>query len=650
MRRSVSMSSSSPFTLPPNPNLEHLRNQAKNLLKAFKERDSDIPPRLRRSISEMADLSDAEVFRSRFALKGARRVIAREYGFTEWTDLKREVETAPVQDDLDTNTAHEHNQAARASLALGDLAGARRSVDVLWELAKQTPDAMSEDGQSILWEANLLKGVIAYAEGEWRIAKVHFRYCDENLTGHRDEWGLHAAWAILENEVGHRAEARRRLKAVTDGSDSERLSMASFISASIGRTTENARMLDAAERLGRETLGIGGVSNHVEAGARTALAFVAVEHGDRESAREQYEALLPYRGVMANGHPPVTDRVLGMLAQTLGRIDDAASHFEDALAFCRDRFHGEQGHVSYEYAVLLLARRGSGDREQAIELMFDAYAKCHWVSHDRMGPLHKRVMDWQKAEGWRYAARELHLSIKEGRFDEYLRRHRFTPEQMNRRHIYGSSVITAAALTRDPATGKRGRDKQVLQALIDAGAEFDIIGAVAWGLNERVEELLDDDPALVNIKLGFNTLMDVAFQFDQLETAKLLMKRGYRLPIPMGGDDEWIRWAVGQGANVNGPRNDGWPLNHQAGHGRMKGVATLLEVGADPNPQDEEGNTPMHRLAQRGTGREFAKLLLKHGADLSIKNVKGETPIDLAAKAKQPTMLNLLREHLQEGV
>ena len=441
--------------------------------------------------------------------------------------------------DLKTNTAHEHNRTARASLALGDLARARRSADALWKLAQQTPDATSEGGTPILWEANLLKGLIAYAEGEWRIAKIHFRHCDENLTGHSSEWELHAAWAILENEVGHRAEARRRLKAVTsdsDDRDAERLSMAAFISASIGRTTENGRMLDAAERLARETLGIGGASDHVEARARIALAVAAVERGDTLSAREQYDALLPYRGVMANGHPPVIDRVLGLLAQTLGRMDDAAAHFEDALAFCRDQFHGEQGHVSYEYAILLFARRGPGDRERAIELMFDAYAMCHWVSHDRMGLLHKKVMDWQKAEGWSYAARELHQSIKEGRFDEYLRRHRFTPEQMNLRHIYGSSVVTAAALTRDPASGKRGRNREVLQALIDAGAEFDIIGAVAWGLNERVEELLDGDPSLVNIKLGFNTLMNVAFQFDHLETAKLLLKRGATAcPSPWAG-------------------------------------------------------------------------------------------------------------------
>ena len=553
--------------------------------------------------------------------------------------------------DLDTNTADEHNRAARASLALGDLAGAHRSAEALRKLAQQNPNAKSTTGLSILWEANLLKGLIAYAEGEWRIAKRHFRYCDDNLTRHRREWELHAAWAILENEVGHRAEARRRLKAVTgDGEegDAERLSMAAFISASIGRTTENGRMLDAAERLGRKTLGIGGTASHVEPRARIALAVVAVERGDKPSAREQYDLLLPYRGVMTNGHPPLTDRVLGLLAKTLGRIDDAAAHFEDALDSCRDRFHGEQGHVSYEYAVLLFARRGPGDRERAIELMFDAYHKCFWVSHDRMRPLHGRVMDLNRAEGWSYPMRELHLSIEDGRFDEYLRRYRFTPEQMNLQHIYGSSVITSAALTRDPITGKRGRNRQVLQALIDAGAEFDIFGAVAWGLTERIEEILDHDPSAVNTTRGYGTLMDVAFNFDQLETAKLLKRRGYTPSISMGGSDEWIRWAVGQGADVNGPRGDGWPLNHQAGHGRMKGVATLLELGADPNPQDEQGNTPMHRLAQRGTGREFAKLLLAHGADPSIKNVKGETPMDLAAQAKQPAMLNFLREYLQE--
>jgi len=30
------------------------------------------------------------------------------------------------------------------------------------------------------------------------------------------------------------------------------------------------------------------------------------------------------------------DRTLGLLSQTMGNLDQAAAHFEDALAFCRN--------------------------------------------------------------------------------------------------------------------------------------------------------------------------------------------------------------------------------------------------------------------------------------------------------------------------
>ena len=75
-----------------------------------------------------------------------------------------------------------HNSAARESLSRGDLAGAHQECRRAAENSlSETPDAKSTGGQRILWKANLLKGLIAYAEGEWRIAKIHFRYCDGNL-------------------------------------------------------------------------------------------------------------------------------------------------------------------------------------------------------------------------------------------------------------------------------------------------------------------------------------------------------------------------------------------------------------------------------------------------------------------------------------
>ena len=40
----------------------------------------------------LADRSDDQIFQAPFGLKNAQHAVAREYGFDEWTDLKRHVE------------------------------------------------------------------------------------------------------------------------------------------------------------------------------------------------------------------------------------------------------------------------------------------------------------------------------------------------------------------------------------------------------------------------------------------------------------------------------------------------------------------------------------------------------------------------------
>ena len=83
---------SSLSSLPPKPDLQQLRNQAKDLLKGHQAADPEAAHRLRLALPELAGWSDAEIFRAKLALKGAQRAIAREYGFAEWIDLKRRVE------------------------------------------------------------------------------------------------------------------------------------------------------------------------------------------------------------------------------------------------------------------------------------------------------------------------------------------------------------------------------------------------------------------------------------------------------------------------------------------------------------------------------------------------------------------------------
>ena len=77
--------------LPPNPSLEHLKSQAKQLLKAHKEGSLDAFQRIRSFFPKLSDATDAEIQSTAFGLQDAQLVIAREYGFASWTRLKEAV-------------------------------------------------------------------------------------------------------------------------------------------------------------------------------------------------------------------------------------------------------------------------------------------------------------------------------------------------------------------------------------------------------------------------------------------------------------------------------------------------------------------------------------------------------------------------------
>jgi hypothetical protein len=63
-------------------------------------------------------------------------------------------------------------------------------------------------------------------------------------------------------------------------------------------------------------------------------------------------------------------RLLGRLAQTMGKLDDSAGHFEDTLAFCRKAgYRPELAWTRCDYADMLRERDGEGDRERAASLL-----------------------------------------------------------------------------------------------------------------------------------------------------------------------------------------------------------------------------------------------------------------------------------------
>src|SRR4051812_33420709 len=80
--------------LPPSPDLDHLRKQAKRLLRAARDGTSEALQRFATSLPAARDLPLAALAQHPLRLHDAQSVIAREHGFRSWTELKRYVEWA----------------------------------------------------------------------------------------------------------------------------------------------------------------------------------------------------------------------------------------------------------------------------------------------------------------------------------------------------------------------------------------------------------------------------------------------------------------------------------------------------------------------------------------------------------------------------
>ncbi len=107
--------------LPPNPNLDHLKSQARNLLKAHASREPQAAQRIREFHPRFQQCTDTTIFDTRFRLSDAQLTIARERGFASWTRLKRRIEQPTLADQL--NLPHHErieNPAFRQAVDLLD--------------------------------------------------------------------------------------------------------------------------------------------------------------------------------------------------------------------------------------------------------------------------------------------------------------------------------------------------------------------------------------------------------------------------------------------------------------------------------------------------------------------------------------------------
>jgi ankyrin repeat protein len=155
------------------------------------------------------------------------------------------------------------------------------------------------------------------------------------------------------------------------------------------------------------------------------------------------------------------------------------------------------------------------------------------------------------------------------------------------------------------------------------GAFTPLHWAAAQGRTKILPLLLDHNPELINHQFQDITPLDLAVLNGHATCAEILMRQGggFSLYNPL-----W--WAIHKKCSQD--------------------TYDLLEIKESKqlaNTQDKYGNTPVHKAAIQPK-TPFLKLLIQKGADLTIKNKVGVTPLELLSANQDPNDIGYLGERV----
>ena len=148
------------------------------------------------------------------------------------------------------------------------------------------------------------------------------------------------------------------------------------------------------------------------------------------------------------------------------------------------------------------------------------------------------------------------------------------------------------------------KDKSVYENFEDEQVVLDIIKSVAdIDLEERIK---GNEQTIEEFEFYLEKIQETDTKF---EIVKLLLEKG---------------------ADPNIQGDEGWTAVHVAAIFKFhKILELLLESGADSNIQTSEGETALHGAAYLNLSKSL-EILLKNGADVNIENQDGLTPLDYA--------------------
>jgi tetratricopeptide (TPR) repeat protein len=236
-------------------------------------------------------------------------------------------------------------------------------------------------------------------KGEWEGAR---KFSDHGLATSPFDPRLLFSRVLMEHEVGAFAEGDgylQRLLAVIEERELEpslELALCSMVIPLVARITGNHDRLEIADAAA-EVL----ISSNYGGRLWTTLAVIgkgvlAAQRGDAVKAGEYYRAITS-EDTAAISAFIAFDRLLGLLAQTMGEPNTAATHFEDALALCRKvGYRPELAWTCCDYADALRERDGPSDKEKAVALLDESLAISSELG---MRPLMERVLSRREILG-----------------------------------------------------------------------------------------------------------------------------------------------------------------------------------------------------------------------------------------------------------
>jgi len=232
------------------------------------------------------------------------------------------------------------------------------------------------------------------------------------------------------------------------------------------------------------------------------------------------------------------------------------------------------------------------------------------------------------------------------------------------------NIFTAAALgdverlrdllLRDSTLASRTTDYELLgewgMSALDYACRSElgkVSQAYAGQLVLVAELLLDQRPARVDRLIGPFVLC--AARGGNIKIAQLLMAQRSQPNVStvlaaLGhgqrhgrGNYDIAALCLESGVDINEMLGSRTLLHAFAHQGDIIGTRWLVDHGAKINPKDCGNDTPLHKACQRNSTLKVVELLVKRGASLTAKNKNGETALDMAIKNDKTSIAAYLR-------